>query len=192
MAPFLALITPVGDTSPPGWDTFPKPMPQPPLGIWGGGNVPFPTPPIYMPGPPLGTWGGAGQPFPTPPMAPGGPPLGTWGGYRPPYVDAGLPGPQPGGPVGIWGGPFQPPYPSQGPGFPTPPIYFPPEPGQPPLHTWGGGNVPFPTPPIVIPPDMPTETPDGRPIEWKTGWTATTGWIVVGIPQGPMPTPSAG
>lgn len=37
MQPFLALITPVG-----GGDT-----PQPP-GIWGGGNVPMPTPPIYI------------------------------------------------------------------------------------------------------------------------------------------------
>jgi hypothetical protein len=152
MASFYALITTVDVPSgPPGWDTFPKPMPQPPLGTWGGGNVPFPTPPIYIPGPPLGTWGGAGQPFPTPPM------------YGPPYPPA-VPG-----------------------AVPTPPIFYP----EPPLGTWGGGNVPFPTPPIVIPPDLPPTLPDSRPIDWKTAWTPSTGWVVVGIPSGPTPTPSA-
>ena len=39
---------------------------QPPLVIWGGGNEPFPTPPIQ---PPPGGWGGGGQEPPT-----GGPP----------------------------------------------------------------------------------------------------------------------
>jgi len=142
--PFLALITPIaGD-----------------LGTWGGGNVPYPTPPIHYPQPPLGTWGGAGQPFPTTPIyIPGGwPPLGTWGGVGQPYPDQGLPGGQPGGPT----------YPSQGPGFPTHPIVLPPD----------------------LPPEMPD--PDNRPIEWKTAWTPQTGWVVVGIPQGPAPTPSAG
>jgi hypothetical protein len=45
--------------------------PQPPLGIWGGGNVPFPTPPIYYPpvgggggGTPPGIWGGGPHPMP--------------------------------------------------------------------------------------------------------------------------------
>jgi len=70
----------------------------------------------------------------------GGPPLGTWGGVGQPYPDQGLPGQQPGGPPGIWGGPWQPPYPSQGPGFPTHPI----APGGPPLGTWGGVGQPYP------------------------------------------------
>lgn len=76
------------------------------------------------------------------------------------------PGTPPSGGTGIWGGPFQPPYPSQGPGFPTAPI--------------------------VIPPDLPETLPDpdNRPIDWKTAWTPSTGWVVVGIPQGPVPTPS--
>ena len=153
--PFLALITPLGAPT----------APQPPLGIWGGGNVPFPTPP----------------------MAPGG--GGYWGQANDPGWSAGSP---------------RPPYPSQGPGFPTPPIAGP---GRPPgwgiaqdpgygldagLGTWGGAGQPFPTPPIVIPPDLPPTlpAPDNRPIEWKTAWTPTTGWIVIGVPQGPAPTPS--
>jgi hypothetical protein len=81
------------------------PMPGgPPLGIWGGGNVPFPTPPIYFPpspggepshpivippAPPLGIWGGGNVPYPTPPIyippAPTEPPSGSDGrwGYVP-------------------------------------------------------------------------------------------------------------
>ena len=45
------------------------PIAQPPLGIWGGGNVPFPTPPIFIgpevpppdPAPPI-TWHSAWTP----------------------------------------------------------------------------------------------------------------------------------
>lgn len=156
MQPFLAMIIPVsGDSQPP----------QPPLGIWGGANQPFPTPPIanapgipgYQPPRPPGVpthpiyyppgiWGGANQPFPTPPIylppTGGPPPLGIWGPTdpRPGY---GLPGPQP-----------------------------------------------HPEHPIVLPPDLPPETPEGGKIEWKTAWTPNTGWIVVGIPQEPHPVPS--
>lgn len=51
--------------------------------IWGGGNEPFPTPPIAnVPGapgyrPPLGIWGGGNVPMPSPPIAnvPGLPPM---------------------------------------------------------------------------------------------------------------------
>jgi hypothetical protein len=112
------------------------------------------------------------------------PPLGFWGGRPPNYVDIGGPGPQP---------------------RPEHPIYFPP-PGQPPLGIWGppdmppgfwGGGMgpgvkpqPRPEHPIVLPPDLPPETPEGGRIEWKTAWTPQTGWIVVGIPQEPHPTPS--
>lgn len=48
--------------------------PGSPPGIWGGGNVPMPNPPIAnVPGapgyrPPLGIWGGGNEPFPTPPI----------------------------------------------------------------------------------------------------------------------------
>jgi hypothetical protein len=110
MQPFFAFIIPATTEAP-----------QPPLGIWGGANQPFPTPPISgMPGLP-GYF----------------PPLGFWGGRPPPYVDIGFPQPPP----GIWGpypgfptqpiapGGTTPPwginvpiYPSQGPGFPTNPI----------------------------------------------------------------------
>jgi hypothetical protein len=43
-----------------------------------------------------------------------------------------------------------------------------------------------------LPPELPgtLPPPDERPIEWKTAWTPQTGWIVVGIPTGPTPTPS--
>jgi hypothetical protein len=85
-----------------------------------------------------------------------------------------------GGDLGTWGGGNVP--------YPTPPIHYP----QPPLGTWGGAGQPFPTPPIHIPPDLPDTLPDpdNRPIEWKTVFTPQTGWVVIGIPQGPTPTPS--
>jgi len=98
------------------------PPAQPPLGIWGGGNVPYPTPPIAPGGPPptvsppiyyppTGIWGGGNVPYPTPPIAPGGPPLGTWGGGNVPY--------------------------------PTPPIFYPPEqPASPPAGEGRWGYVP--------------------------------------------------
>jgi hypothetical protein len=142
--PFLAMIIPVGSAGA-----------EPPLGIWGGGNVPYPTPPIaYPPG------GG---------FTPGSPP----------------PRPHPEPPLGIWGGGNVP--------MPVPPIYFPPaDGGLPPLGTWGP-NDPRPTVPIALPPDLPPTmpAPDNRPIEWKSGWTQATGWVVVGVPSGPHPTPSA-
>ncbi len=153
-------------------DNYPdNTLPQPPLGIWGPTD-PRPTHPI------------AGYPWPTPPQ----PPLGIWGPTdpRPTHPIAGYPWPMPPQPpLGIWGGGNVP--------YPTPPIYFPPEGGaQPPLGTWGP-NDPRPTQPIVIPPNLPPTLPDpdNRPIEWKTGWTEATGWVVVGIPQVPVPTPAA-
>jgi hypothetical protein len=156
------------------------------------------------------------QGVPTHPIAPGGPPLGIWGGVAPPYVDIGGPGPQPPSgahpshpiwrpDLGFWGG-RPPPYVDIGlPGsqpHPSHPIYFPPPGSQPPLGIWGGrpplyvdigGPAPQPHPehPIVLPPDLPPTTPEGGKIEWRTAWTATTGWVVVGIPQEPHPTPSA-
>jgi hypothetical protein len=71
---------------------------------------PAPQPPIYYPPQqPPGFWGGSPLPGVSHPIAPGGPPPQVWPG--PGRPDQGLPG--------------QPPFPSQGPGFPTPPIYIP-------------------------------------------------------------------
>ena len=138
MQPFLALITPIGNTE------------QPPLGIWGP-NDPRPSNPIAGMGP--------GGNFPGAPATP----PGYWGPNdpRPSNPIAGM------RPDGT---------------FPD---------GAPPLVIWGPGD-PRPTPPIVIPPTLPPTMPepDNRPIEWKTAWTAETGWVVIGIPQGPVPTPS--
>lgn len=74
-----------GPTDPrPGWG-----LPGQPPGIWGGGNQPFPTPPIHLPpgvgsgNPPI-IWGGGNVPMPTPPIHLG-------------------PGGEVGGPPGIWG-----------------------------------------------------------------------------------------
>jgi hypothetical protein len=64
-------------------------------------------------------------------------------------------------------------------------------PEQPPGISGGAGSLPPSVmPPIYIPPGMPpVEQPEG-PIDWKTAWTPQTGWIVVGVPQVPVPTPS--
>jgi hypothetical protein len=92
--------------------------------------------------------------------------------------------------------------------MPTPPIYFPPEGSKPPLGIWGGKPPPYvdiggppsqpkPEHPIVLPPNLPpTIPPEGeqpeRPIDWKTAWTPTTGWVIVGVPSEgtTVPTPS--
>ena len=89
-------------------------------------------------------------------------------------------GPLPGGPGGGGGGgaPPHPAFPIWGP----PGINFPDKPGYPPVV--GGGPI--------LPPDLPPTLPDpdNRPIDWKTAWTPTTGWIVIGIPTGDHVTPS--
>jgi hypothetical protein len=69
---------------------------------------------------------------------------------------------------------------------------------QPPLVIWGPGD-PRPTLPIAgwdpdhgnwpDAPIDPTDPPQG-PVDWKYLWTPETGWVVVGIPTGPVPTPS--
>src|SRR4030095_10963989 len=88
--------------------------------------------------------------FPTHPIAPGGPPPGIWPG--PGRPDQGLPGQPP----GIWtrpGNPAHPIYHPPGvnvPVFPTHPIV----PGGLPPGIWGGGGEGFPTPPIFLPPDQ--------------------------------------
>jgi hypothetical protein len=139
---------------------------------------------------------GAGPPgYPAHPIAPGGPPPGIWGG-APPYPDQGLPPsgvgvwPSPGRPAhpiapggpppGIWGG--APPYPDIGGPAPQPPT-------QPP---WWPGYPAHPIPPIVSHPIPPPEgLPEYEPkIEWQTAWSPSTGWVVVGVPTVPVPTPA--
>lgn len=109
------------------------------LGV-GGGPV---IPPEGGGGAPDHIWGGGNVPMPTPPIAnvPGAP------GYRPPGDH-------------IWG-----------PGDPRP---------QPPI-----ANVPG----VPGSPDEPPPEPIEPPIEWKAVWHPTEGWVVVGVPQFPHPTP---
>jgi hypothetical protein len=103
--------------------------------------------------------------------------------------------------LGVGGGPIMPPaggpvYPSHpivlppeisgppGP-WPTPPIYIPPEPGQPPV---------FPAHPIVLPPIEIPPPDGGEQDKWEVQayWTPENGWGVAIVP-GPgatVPTPS--
>ena len=102
MQPFLALITPVGNSGgtpshpivePPPYPSHPwvPPVGSPP-GYWGGAPLPVPTPPIYYPPqPPLGIWGGAPLPTPTPPI------------YLPPGVNVPVFPSHPIAPGGLWG-----------------------------------------------------------------------------------------
>jgi hypothetical protein len=112
------------------------------------GNVP--AHPIAPGGPPPEVWPGPG--YPAHPIAPGGGPSHPIVIIPPDSLAPGVPSHpiylpvEPAHPIAPGG---QPPFPSQGPGFPTPPIYIPPG-GQPPT-VWPGPGVP--THPIVIPPD---------------------------------------
>jgi hypothetical protein len=179
---FLAMITPVS----PGAPAHPIAPGGEPPGIWGGGNEPFPTPPIVIIPPNVIGPGVPAHPIYLPiyPAHPIVIPPGSLGGGKPEhpiYL-----------PPGIWGptDPF-PTHPivippdAVSPGVPTHPIVIPP----PPLGIWGGANEPFPTPPIFLPPAAPGEE---RPklIEWTIGWSEPTGWVVVGVPQVPVTTPS--
>ena len=103
----------------------------------------MPTQPVTIVG--IMTW--AGDETPAHPIAPGGPPPTVWPGPGyPPYVDVGLPGPQPGL------------------GYPSHPIYYPPQVSH----------------PIALPP-APTEPPaDGAakppPPEGGWGYSPDYGW----------------
>ena len=146
--------------------TDPRPgygLPEPPPRIWGGGNVPMPTPPIHL-GPggevggPPGIWG------PTDPRPgyglPGQPPR-IWGGGNVPMPTPPIhlgPGGEVGGPPGIWG----PTDPRPGYGLPG---------GQP-----GGGSV---SPPAA-----------GVPIHGSMTWVPGYGYVFV--PDGAKPEPPDG
>jgi hypothetical protein len=135
-----------------------------------------------------GGMGGVGGP-----VDPGWNPPGIGGpGSRPPGVPthpiAPLPG-YPAHPIGpLPGHPEHPIYPGAGPSHPI--VIVPPPPGSPPGTPGWPVQLPvFPwTPqhPIELPPEM---VPEG-PIDWKAAWTPETGWIVVGVPTVPVPTPS--
>lgn len=84
----------IGEASLTGLGVGGGPMPPGPGGlpdhIWGGGNVPMPSPPIAnVPGAPGyrppgdHIWGGGNEPFPTPPI------------YFPPQIPPGLQPPEP-------------------------------------------------------------------------------------------------
>lgn len=81
------------------------------------------------------------------PMPPESQPPGIWGGSNEGFPTQ--PGPLP--PTGIWPGPGGP---SQGPGFPTPPIYFPPfvPPGMKPPEAPEPGD-----PTMAVPGNWPTQ-----------------------------------
>jgi hypothetical protein len=173
----LALIT---------WQEGGPPVGGEPPGIWGGGNEPFPTPPIAIVIPPDQIAPGVPTHPIYIPVYPAHPiiiPPGSLGGGKPEhpiYL-----------PPTIWGpGDPRPTHPivippdAVSPGVPSHPIVIPP----PPLGFWGGADQPFPTPPIFLPPSTGEERP--KLIEWVIGWSEDTGWVVVGVPQVPVTTPS--
>jgi hypothetical protein len=94
-------------------------------------------------------------------------------------VDIGFPGPQPG---------------------PSHPIVLPPGTGKPPLGIWSEPILPPPVPgvpthPIALPPLQiwgdpiyPAEPP--KIIDWHAAWHPIHGWMLVGVPNVPAPTPS--
>jgi hypothetical protein len=167
----------------------------------------------------LGVGGGPlpGGPRPEHPIAPGGPPLVPSHPIviiPPGSIEPGPP-PVPSHPIYI---PVYPSHPivippdAIAPGVPTHPIYLPPSPSHPivippdaiapgvpthpiylpplpPLEIWGGPIDPYPDqgPPG---PQPPIEGGLRPLVEWKIAWTIRTGWVVVGVPTVPHPTPS--
>jgi hypothetical protein len=115
--------------------------------------------------------------------------LGVGGGpVIPPAVPPNYPNVPPHPAFPIWGGP--------GAGFPGGPGYPPVVGGGPTYPPWWPGFPAHPIPPTIWP--TPPEGGGGQPpesttppIEWKVAWSPETGWIVVGIPTGEHPTPSA-
>ena len=129
-----------------------------------GGGASGPVDPGYSP--PWARPGGGG------PVDPGYSP--PWARPGAPYPDNSLPGNQPYPDIGL---PGDQPHPDQG------------LPGSQP-RPWGP-NDPRPTPPIYIGPPVPAPEPQPQ-IKWYAAWTPQHGWLTVGIPSGPAPTPSQG
>jgi hypothetical protein len=93
--------------------------------------------------------------------------------------------------LSVGGGPTMPPWWPGHPEHPIPPTIWPTPPT--PLPPWWPGHPEHPIPPTIWPTPPGSgggggETPP--PIEWKIAWSPETGWIVVGIPTAPHPTPS--
>lgn len=200
-------------------DSSAPPEPGKPPGIWGGGNQPFPTPPIVIPIPPDS-------------IAPGVPAHPIWLPIYPAHPIVIPPGAiapgvpthpivlPPVDPPSIWPSPGRPAHPivippdAISPGVPahpivlppleiwgptdprpTPPIYIP---GGPP-GTWPGQRPPHPAHPIVTPPPGggPGEPPNGQPPaeaggNWQWGWNVSNGWHPVYVPNPggkPQPVP---
>jgi hypothetical protein len=142
---------------------------------------------------------------PTHPIVPPSPGVPTHPIYTPspgvpthPIYIPGAPG-TPVGPVDPGYGyperPVDPGYgiPITGVGRPSHPIYYPPLTPTHPIVLPPGATLPpgIPTHPIVLPPEITPPVDPQRPIDWKVVWTPTTGWVVVGVPTGEHPTPSA-
>jgi hypothetical protein len=70
-------------------------------------------------------------------------------------------------PLGIWSEPILPPE------IPADGFWG----GVPPLQIWGD-------------PIYPEDSERQKIIEWHAGWTLRTGWVIVGVPSVPFPTPS--
>jgi hypothetical protein len=165
---FYALITPIT----PGVPAHPIAPGGPPPEVWPGPGVP--THPIVIPPGSIAP-GVPAHPIyiPISPEHPIVIPPGWLGGGKPEHPIV-LPPPLPEHPIVI-------PPDAVAPGVPAHPIVIPP----PPLGIWGGSNEPFPTPPIFLP-----EGERPKLVEWTIGWSEQTGWVVVGLPQVPVPTPS--
>jgi hypothetical protein len=170
MPTFDAIIT--GKITLPEVSTGPLPPgTEPPLGIWGGGNVPMPTPPIYIPVPPPTEEGGAKPEHPIYiPIYPSHPiviPTPPVSGAHPEHPIA-LPPlvwpPLPAHPIAPGGPPAHPAHPIApggsppgiwpSPGVPTHPIYIPVP--QPPEAVYPEHPIywpVYPSHPIVLPPE---------------------------------------
>jgi hypothetical protein len=85
-------------------------------------------------------------------------------------------------PPGIWSEPIIPPGIWPSPGHPAHPIA--PGGSEPPLGFWGGVAPPQ----IWGDPILPAKPPEI--IDWHAGWSESTGWVLIGIPNVPAPTPS--
>jgi hypothetical protein len=182
----ITVLDELGAGQPPGVPTHPIYLPP---GISGGpGQLPpWVMPPIYVVVPP-GSIDGTHPEHPIYlPVFPAHPiviPPGSLGDGKPehpiviPPVISGGPGSLP---PSVMPPIYLPPG-SAGDGKPEHPIVLPP---VPPLGIWGGAPLPHPEHPIA-----PGGDERQKLIEWHVGWSPNTGWVIVGEPTFPVPTPS--